>query len=249
MIVYNVCELAIAIHGRDELAMTNILIVEDDMSLNKGIALTLARDGVVAEQAFNLDQAKDRLAQGGIDLIVLDVRLPDGSGFDFCAEVRASSQVPIIFLTAGDLEADIVTGFELGGDDYVTKPFSLMVLRSRVMAVLRRSDPGREDKLLIGELSLDFGRMEFRKGGTSFSLSVTEQKLLKALILHRGQILTREHLIDVVWGQESAFVDENALTVTVKRLRAKLEEEPTAPKWIKTVYGLGYMWAEEGARS
>ncbi|MGP0584162.1 response regulator transcription factor [Paenibacillus timonensis] len=228
--------------------MTSILIVEDDVGLNKGIALTLARDGVAVEQAYDLAGAEERFAAGGIDLVLLDVRLPDGSGLDFCAKLREASRVPVIFLTANDMESDIVMGFEMGGDDYITKPFSLMVLRSRVMAVLRRCDPGREDKVNIGSLAFDFGKMDYRKEGAAISLSVTEQKLLKALVNHRGQVLPREQLIYLVWGQDSDFVDENALTVTIKRLRAKIEEDPAAPQYIKTVYGLGYLWADAGVQ-
>jgi len=222
--------------------MTTLLIVEDDISLNKGIALTLAQEGLVLEQAYDLAGAEERLARGGIDLILLDVNLPDGSGLDFCEKIRRTSQVPIIFLTANDMESDIVLGFELGGDDYITKPFSLMVLRSRVMAVLRRSRPFHEERLTAGDLMLDFGRMEFRKKGVSLSLSKTEQKLLKVLVSHPGQVLTREQLMERVWDREAEFVDENALTVTVKRLRSKIEDEPSAPVHIKTVYGLGYTW-------
>lgn len=229
--------------------MTAILIVEDDVGLNKGIALTLARDGIAVEQAYDLAGAKARLAAGGIDLVVLDVRLPDGSGLDFCAKLRETSRVPVIFLTANDMESDIVMGFELGGDDYITKPFSLMVLRSRVMAVLRRCDPSREEKVTIGPLTFDFGKMDYRKEGVSLSLSVTEQKLLKALVSNRGQILIREQLIFQVWGQEAEFVDENALTVTIKRLRSKIEDEPSAPRYIKTVYGLGYLWNDAGVQA
>lgn len=228
--------------------MTTLLIVEDDMSLNKGIALTLAQDGIEIEQAYDLKTAEKRFAGGDIDLIVLDVNLPDGSGLDFCEKIRRSSRVPIIFLTANDMESDIVLGFELGGDDYITKPFSLMVLRSRVMAVLRRSRSIYEDKLTIGPLVLDFGRMEFRKRGQSLSLSKTEQKLLKVLASNRGRILTREQLMGRVWDREAEFVDENALTVTVKRLRSKIEDDPSAPDYIKTVYGLGYVWAEGDGR-
>ncbi|GIP51351.1 response regulator transcription factor [Paenibacillus vini] len=224
--------------------MTTLLIVEDDTSLNKGIALTLAQDGIAIEQAYDLAGAERRFAQGGIDLIVLDVNLPDGSGLDFCEQIRRTSQVPVIFLTANDMESDIVLGFELGGDDYITKPFSLMVLRSRVMAVLRRSRSLYEEKLVIGPLELDFGNMEFRKQGCSLSLSKTEQKLLKALVSNRGRILTRMQLMDQIWDREAEFVDENALTVTVKRLRAKIEDDPSSPVYLKTVYGLGYVWTE-----
>lgn len=224
--------------------MKTILIVENDISLNKGIMLTLARDGIAIRQAYDLAAANKLLLEEPIDLIILDVNLPDGSGLDFCEQVRRRSRVPIIFLTANDLEADIVTGFELGGDDYITKPFSLMVLRARVMAVLRRMEPQNEDQWTIDHLSFDFGKMDFRKHGQPLLLSRTEQKLLKVLVANRGIILTREQIMDKVWTHEAEFVDENALTVTVKRLRAKIEEEPSSPKYIKTVYGLGYIWSE-----
>lgn len=228
--------------------MTKILIVEDDISLNKGIALTLTQDGISVIQAYDLAGAERQFSNGGVDMIVLDVNLPDGSGLDFCEKVRAESRVPIIFLTANDMESDIVMGFELGGDDYITKPFSLMVLRSRVMAVLRRCEPGQDDKVVIPPFLFDFRKMDYRKQGQSIILSGTEQKLLKTLVTNRGQILTREQLMNAVWLREAEFVEENALTVTIKRLRAKIEEDPSAPKHIKTVYGLGYVWADARVR-
>lgn len=223
--------------------MTTLLVVEDDQSLNRGITLSLKRDGMVVEQAFCLAEAEQKLACGNIDLIILDVNLPDGSGFVFCEKVREHSLVPVIFLTANDMESDIVLGFELGGDDYVTKPFSLMVLRSRVMAILRRGHAVSADSLMIDELRFDFEKMDFFKQGQKLTLSKTEQKVLKLLLSHRGQILTREQLMDGVWGKDGEFVDENALTVTIKRLRAKIEDAPSSPKYIKTIYGLGYIWS------
>ncbi|MDO3410296.1 response regulator transcription factor [Saccharibacillus sp. CPCC 101409] len=229
--------------------MTAILVVEDDESLNTGIALTLGGEDVRIVQAYNLAQARRELEYGKIDLIVLDVNLPDGSGLEFCASLRRSYRVPVVFLTANDLESDIVTGLALGGDDYITKPFSLMVLRARVSAVLRRTRPGSGtdsgEKLTFGSLTLDFGGMEYVKKDSKITLSRTEQKLLKVLVENRGRILTRERLLEHVWSGEADFVDENALSVCVKRLRAKIEDDPAAPRWIKTAYGLGYTWAME----
>lgn len=225
--------------------MTTILVVEDDRSLNKGIALTLANEGVTLLQAYDVAEAERMLAAEKLDLVLLDINLPDGSGLDLCERIRQESRVPIIFLTANDLEIDIVTGLELGGDDYITKPFSLMVLRARVMAVLRRLEPLEPERRVYGEIELDFDRLEFRKRGQALALSRTECKLLRTLVNHPGQILTREQLMDQVWSGEADFVDENALTVTIKRLRAKLEDKPSAPEYIKTVYGLGYVWAAE----
>lgn len=224
--------------------MKNLLIVEDDRSLNKGIALTLSRNDLSIQQAYDIASAEQIRANQKIDLIILDINLPDGSGLDYCEKIRSTSQVPIIFLTANDLEPDIVTGFELGADDYITKPFSLMVLRARVMAVLRRTDPHSSDKVSVGALAFDFGKMEYFKNGKPIMLSKTEQKLLRILVANTGSILTREQLIDKIWSQEADFVDENALTVAVKRLRAKIEDDPSSPEYIHTVYGLGYRWTE-----
>ncbi|MCL6603934.1 MAG: response regulator transcription factor [Paenibacillus sp.] len=224
--------------------MKTLLIVEDDRSLNKGIALSLSQEGLIIEQAYNIAMAEQMVASLKIDLIILDINLPDGSGLDYCEQIRKTSSVPIIFLTANDLEPDIVMGFELGGDDYITKPFSLMVLRARVMAVLRRAEPQSGEKVTIGPLTFDFEKMEYYRSNRQLALSRTEQKLLKILVSNPGNILTREQLIDKIWTLDAEFVDENALTVAIKRLRAKIEDEPSSPKYIKTIYGLGYMWAE-----
>lgn len=225
--------------------MKTLLIVEDDQSLNKGIALSLAHNELHIEQAYSLAMADQIISSTPIDLILLDVNLPDGSGLDYCERIRGTSQVPIIFLTANDMEPDIVTGFALGADDYITKPFSLMILRARVMAVLRRSDALTSERIVVGLLEFDFGKMEYFKNGLlPLLLSKSEQKLLRILVTNRGNILTREQLIDKTWSQEAVFVDENALTVAIKRLRAKIEEDPSSPQYIKTVYGLGYTWTE-----
>ncbi|MEK3791324.1 response regulator transcription factor [Paenibacillus sp. FSL R7-0204] len=224
--------------------MKTLLIVEDDQSLNKGIALSLAHNELHIEQAYSLAMADQIISSTPIDLILLDVNLPDGSGLDYCERIRGTSQVPIIFLTANDMEPDIVTGFALGADDYITKPFSLMILRARVMAVLRRSDALTSERIVVGLLEFDFGKMEYFKNGRPLLLSKSEQKLLRILVTNRGNILTREQLIDKTWSQEAVFVDENALTVAIKRLRAKIEEDPSSPQYIKTVYGLGYTWTE-----
>ncbi|WP_150269190.1 response regulator transcription factor [Paenibacillus tepidiphilus] len=225
--------------------MMKCLIVEDDRSLNKGIALTLSRSDLTILQAYDLAEAERIFTSHKIDLLILDINLPDGSGLDYCERVRRTSQVPVIFLTANDMEPDIVLGFELGADDYITKPFSLMVLRARVMAVLKRTAARSEDYYTAGGLSFNFSRMEFYKNEEQLILSRTEQKLLRLLIANPGQILHREQLMDKIWSQEAEFVDENALTVAVKRLRSKIEDNPSSPRYIKTIYGLGYLWAEE----
>lgn len=213
-----------------------LLIVEDDRSLNHGIALSLSNWEVV--QAFSLQAARQALSKE-LDLILLDVNLPDGSGLDFCKEVRAFSRIPIIMLTANDMELDIVMGLESGADDYITKPFSLAVLRARVNAVARR---GQEEGRIFreGDFVFDFEEMKFSCGGTPVTLSKTEQKLLKLLVQNRGRTMTREGLLDRVWSDGAEFVEENALSVCMKRLRQKLPGLP-----VKTVYGIGYVWERE----
>lgn len=210
-----------------------ILIVEDDNALNNGIALSLKEDEIV--QAFCLSEAR-KLLDNKVNLIILDINLPDGNGLDFCSEIRKTSNVPIIFLTANDMEVDVVTGFEMGADDYITKPFSLMILRARVNAILRRNIQ-EQTTFKQNVFSFDFDNMTFWVDNSSIELSKTEQKLLKLLIQNIGITLSRDTLIDRIWTDGADFVEENALSVTMKRLRKKL---PNAP--IKTVYGIGYVW-------
>jgi DNA-binding response OmpR family regulator len=175
-------------------------------------------------------------------LIILDINLPDGNGMDFLIEFRKKNRIPVIILTANDLETDIVTGLELGADDYITKPFSLMVLRARVKLQLRKLEAATSNVIQMDNYVFNFNSMEFSKDGNVIELSKTEQKLLKMLIDNSGRILTRSTLVDRVWTDGSDYVDENALSVTIKRLRDKLEDNPSSPQHIKTVYGVGYTW-------
>lgn len=219
--------------------MKSILIVEDDEMLNEGIQMTLKDFNLTIHQAYTLKEANQVMDQQLPDLILLDVNLPDGSGFSFCKEVRSQHSIPIIFLTANDMEMDIVRGLEMGGDDYITKPFSLMVLRARVNSVLRRYEKSPvAEAIQIGSLSLDFEKMVFMSNKDEVSLSKTEQKLLKVLVANQGRVLSKEHLLDKVWGTE--YVDDHALTVTVNRLRAKLQTN-----LIKSIYGIGYTFVKE----
>ena len=212
-----------------------LLIVEDDRALNDGIALSLQTEAEEILKACTLAEA-ERLFSDAVDLLILDVNLPDGSGLDFCRKIRMTSQVPVILLTANDLEVDIVTGLESGADDYITKPFSLMVLRARVHAVLRRKHS--VPKIYTqGNFTFDFEAMDFQVKGQAVELSKTEQKLLKLLVANPGQTMSREFLIDRIWSDGAEFVEGNALSVTMKRLREKL---PGAP--VRTVYGIGYVW-------
>ena len=216
-----------------------ILLLEDDTALGRGIQLALQGQEAQVTLVNTLAQAREALGKGRFDLLLLDVNLPDGSGLELLRQVRG--QVPVILLTANDLETDIVTGLESGAEDYITKPFSLAVLRARVNAQLRRGK--RDARVEVGPFVFDFDRMEFRKDGKALELSKTEQKLLRLLVENRGQTLARGTLVDRIWTDGAEYVDENALSVTVKRLRGKLEENPSAPQYLKTVYGIGYTWA------
>ena len=224
--------------------MQRILLLEDDEALRRGVAAALSGPDRTVVQAAGLQEAGRLLETGAFALLILDVNLPDGSGAELLRHLRQEGgRTPVILLTANDLETDIVAGLELGADDYITKPFSLAVLRARVNAQLRRGAPAQAERVEIDRFSFDFGRMEFQRDGQPVELSKTEQKLLRLLVENRGRTLTRAQLVDRIWTDGAAYVDENALSVTVKRLRDKLEETPSRPRFIKTVYGLGYTWA------
>ena len=217
--------------------MKKILIVEDDNKLNDGIKLAL-RNEFFCLQAFSLQSASDIYKERSIDLIILDVNLPDGSGIDFMTEIRKTDTVPIILLTANKMEMDIVSGLELGANDYITKPFSLMVLRARVSVQLR-NEKILGDVYRNGDFCFDFEKMEFTKGNTILELSKTEQRLLRCFIENKGKNLSRSQLIDYIWQGDTEYVEEHALTVVVNRLRNKLGNDSEC---IKTVYGVGYTW-------
>lgn len=222
--------------------LSNILIIEDDIALSNGIKFALKGEDISFSQAYDLTSAKSLMEKEHYHLLLLDINLPDGNGFDYLNELRKSSDIPVIILTANDMEVDIVTGLELGANDYVTKPFSLMVLRARVKAQLRNQVTLQDKTITINHFRFNFDAMEYMKNGIWIELSKTEQKLLKYLVLNKGKTLTREMLTDKIWSDGAVFVDENALSVTIKRLRDKLEENPSKPNYIKTVYGIGYTW-------
>lgn len=222
--------------------MERLLLLEDDLALGEGVRLALQSPERPVTLCRDLTQARQTLAEDGpFALAILDVNLPDGSGLSLLEELRG--RVPVILLTANDWETDIVAGLELGAEDYITKPFSLAVLRARVNAQLRRSSGESSTVAQVGPFTFDFGRMEYRKHGRLVDLSKTEQKLLRLLVQNRGTTLTRADLVDRIWTDGAEYVDENALSVTVKRLRDKLEDTPSKPQYLKTVYGVGYTWA------
>ena len=200
-----------------------LLIIEDDKKLNDGIRLALKNDAYFFYQSRTLQEAREILKKEDITLVLLDVNLPDGNGIDFVREIRKNSRVPIILLTVNNMEVDIVTGLEAGANDYITKPFSLMVLRARVSVQLRNKEATANNSMELDGFEFYFDKMEFFKDGEPIELSKTEQKLLRVLCENRGKVLKREYLIDEVWQGDTEFVDAHALTVAVKRLRDKLE--------------------------
>ncbi len=223
--------------------MKSILIVEDDKALATGLCRAFRADALEAVSCGSIAEAKGLLREKRYNLVILDVNLPDGDGFSLLAEMKAGSHIPVIMLTANDMESDVVAGLELGADDYVTKPFSLAVLRARVHTQLRKQEELNitDNKFECDDYVFDFEHMEFYFAGEKIELSKTEQKLLKILTMHAGLTLTRDTLIDRIWTDGAEYVDENALSVTIKRLRDKL----SAASYIKTIYGVGYTWTKK----
>ncbi|MGL5756285.1 MAG: response regulator transcription factor [Paraclostridium sp.] len=227
--------------------MNTIMVVEDDIMLNNGICFNLQADGISTIPVYNLADARINFEKNNIDLIILDVNLPDGNGFDFCKELRKRSNIGILFLTACDMELDIVNGFKIGADDYITKPFSINILMQRVIALLRRCSNTelKKDSLVEGEFEFDFEKMLVTRNKISVVLSPIEYKILKKLVQCKNEIVTRQALIDAIWDNESEYIEEHALTVNINRLRSKIDKKSANHKYIKTIYGMGYMWVGE----
>lgn len=225
-----------------------ILLVEDDQSLHRGIQFTLQQEGFEVRGAHRLEEARQLLRSESFSLVLLDVQLPDGNGFDFCAELRRTHDTPLIFLTASDQEFDIVRGLDLGGDDYITKPFRLREFLSRVQAVLRRRGPAakREEQgqgvLTSGDLTLHLGEMRLSKDGADIPLSVTEFRLMALFMGHPRAVLSKEQILRHVWPDGAEVLDDNTVAVNVRRLREKVEEQPQQPQRLVTVRGAGYRW-------
>ena len=223
--------------------MTKILVVEDETSLSEAISYLLRKEGFEVEIAENGVSAVSLFEQGGADLILLDLMLPGLSGTEVCRQIRAKSAVPIIMLTAKDSEVDKVVGLELGADDYVTKPYSSRELIARIRAVLRRSEQtvgeGERGVLTVGPVRLDIDRHVISVNSLPITLPLKEFELLEFLMRNAGRVLTRTQLIDRVWGNDYVG-DTKTLDVHIKRLRAKVENDPSNPTLILTVRGLGY---------
>lgn len=228
--------------------MIKILFVEDDLPLALGIEYTLKQEGFDVIHAKNLEEAREKYKSLAFNIILLDVMLPDGSGYDFCREIRKESEVPIIFMTACDEEVNVVLGLDMGGDDYVTKPIRVKELISRINAVLRRkgitNTKSSEEIIKTGNILIEPLKYKVYKNGLNIDLTAIEYKLLLILIKNKGNAIERVTLLEKLWDVDGNFVDGNSLTVYIKRLREKIEDDIKNPQYIETVRGIGYRWAE-----
>lgn len=226
--------------------MLKILLLEDDKSLNRGISLKLQKEGYEVLSVFGVTEAEEVFRTNQIDLIISDITMNDGNGLDFAREVRKKSDVHILFLTALDQEVDIVNGYDVGADDYITKPFSLMVLISKVNAIMRRIESKQNGSEETGELyaediCMQSVQMKVYKGGEELNLSKKEIQLLHYFLEHPGQIISKEQILEAVWGLDGQFVDDNTVPVTISRLKKRLSSNEEG-EYIKNVRGLGYLW-------
>lgn len=219
--------------------MDRILLVEDDGGIAKNLAQLLAAEGYCVVHEGTQKAAVERLEQEAFDLLVLDISLPDGSGYVVCTAAKRKRDVPVIFLTASDDELSAVTGLDMGADDYIVKPFRPMEFLARVKSVLRRSGKA-EAAFEIADIKIDLLRGTVYKSGEELFLSALEYRLLLVFVNHPGRVLSREKLLHELWDMAGEFVNDNTLTVYIKRLREKIEADPQNPQIIKTIRGLGY---------
>lgn len=222
---------------------TDILLLEDDESLRRAVSLKLSREGYTVHAASNIKTAKSLCQEHHISLIICDIGLPDGSGLDFCTEIHRESDLLLLFLTALDTEADMIKGYDAGADDYITKPFSLEVLLSKVNAMMRRRfEIPRAFSIRSGSIELFPEENRAKKNGQFLTLTSNEQKLLSFFMQNPMRILSKNTLLEAIWDIDGNFVDENTLAVNIRRLREKIEEDPSRPALLKNVRGLGYIW-------
>lgn len=224
--------------------MNRIMLLEDDLSLINGMSFAFQKAGYVVDIARTVREAEDKWTDGKYDLLILDVSLPDGSGFEICKKVRMTSRVPIIFLTASDEEIDIIMGLDMGADDYITKPFKLGVLMSRINALLRRvQDFSTTDtELQSNGIKVLLLQAQVYKNGEPLDLTAAEYKLLCLFMQNPNVVLSKERILEKLWDSENNFVDDNTLTVYVRRLRMKVEDNPSDPHMLVTVRRMGYKW-------
>lgn len=221
--------------------MKRILVIEDDVMLNSGLCYNLELDGYTAVSAKSVSSALSELQKNSFDLAVIDINLPDGDGFFLCKNIKSTSNMPVIFLSARDLEDDILNGFDLGADDYVTKPFNVNILLKKIAVALKHSASSVKKSVYSSEgLEIDFEKLTATMNGENIVFTPTEYRILKIFTANTDILLTRQSLFEKLYDIDANFVDEHTLTVNINRLRSKIEKDNL--KFIKTVYGMGYMW-------
>lgn len=224
--------------------MSKILLLEDDLSLINGLSFVFKKQGFELSIARTLKEAEGMWKDGKYDLLILDVSLPDGCGFEFCKKVRLTSKVPIIFLTASDEETSIIMGLDIGGDDYITKPFKLGVFVSRINALLRRANSfqAMDTELQSNGIKVLLLQGQVFKNGVLLDLTAVEYKLLCLFMRNPNMVLTKEQILDRLWDCDGNYIDSSTLTVYMRRLRMKIEDNPSEPQMLLTVRGMGYKW-------
>lgn len=224
--------------------MKRIFFVEDDLSLINGLSFALKKQGYETEIARTGLEAERLWQNGNYDLVILDVSLPDGSGYDLCRKIRQTSKVPVMFLTAADEETDIIMGLDIGGDDYITKPFKLAVFLSRLNALLRRSENFDQPETELNSNGINVHLLKSRvyKNGIPVDLTASEYKLLCLFMENPDIVLSPEQILGKLWDCDENYIDGNTLTVYIRRLRTKIEDNPSDPRNIVTVRRMGYKW-------
>ncbi|MBS7008097.1 response regulator transcription factor [Anaerostipes sp.] len=222
--------------------MQKIFVIEDDRELNEGICYALEKEGYAASKAYSLAEARDLYLREHADLVLLDVNLPDGEGFSFCSWVKGQSDLPVLFLTARDLEEDALKGYGLGAEDYITKPFSMRILKHKIKVVLKRAGQNGQELFDDGFLKIDFASAKVWKAGKECMITPTEFRLLKQFVSNRGQLLPYSLLLERVWDTDGNFVDKHALAVNINRLRKKIEDQEH--RYLTNIYGMGYQWTK-----
>ena len=224
--------------------MSKILLLEDDLSLINGLSFVFKKQGFELSIARTLKEAEGMWKDGKYDLLILDVSLPDGCGFEFCKKVRLTSKVPIVFLTASDEETSIIMGLDIGGDDYITKPFKLGVFVSRINALLRRANSFQavDTELQSNGIKVFLLQGQVFKNGVLLDLTAVEYKLLCLFMRNQNMVLTKEQILDKLWDCDGNYIDSSTLTVYMRRLRMKIEDNPSEPQMLLTVRGMGYKW-------
>ena len=221
--------------------MANIFLLEDDKILSKGIFIALEKDGHHVTTVYGYVEALQKYTLKKYDSFLLDINLPDGNGMNFCQKIRQTSQLPVLFLTANDTEEDMLNGYDVGCDDYISKPFSIDILRRKVSAILKRTIT-ENTRIQYKDLEVDIEKCLVLLNGEEIHLSVTEYKLLCYLIQHKGTVVTKAMLLENLWDKDGNFIDDNTLRVNIKRLREKLRDDNQ--EYIVTVFGIGYTFGE-----